>query len=111
MSDAGEGSDYLKLSIICAAEAHANQLDKSGVHYIYHPLRVMLAVRHLGIEYACCGVLHDVVEDTPVTLRYLTELGLPEIIVTAVDAITHRPSELGRDGGLEFVRDGYELEL
>ncbi len=84
MSDAGDGSEYLRLSIICAAEAHAKQLDKSGVHYIYHPLRVMLAVRHLGIDYACCGVLHDVVEDTPVTLRYLTELDVHTVAMRSV---------------------------
>ena len=86
--------ELLKRAIVCATEAHATQYDKSGVLYIYHPLRVMLAIRHLGIEYACCGVLHDVVEDTPVTLDdLLQELGFPASIVEAVDAISKRPGE------------------
>lgn len=81
-------------AIVCAAEAHASQYDKSGVLYIYHPLRVMLAVRQFGIEFACCGVLHDAVEDTSVTLDYLRhELKLPTTIVEAVDAISKWPGE------------------
>jgi len=37
--------------------------------------------------------LHDVVEDTPITIEQLREVGFPEYIVTAVDLLTHRNSE------------------
>ncbi len=37
--------------------------------------------------------LHDVVEDTDITLDDLTELGIPEPVVTAVEALTRRPGE------------------
>ena len=87
--------ELLKRAIVCAAEAHVQQCDKSGELYIYHPLRVMLAVRHLGIEHACCGVLHDVVEDTAETLDELRQK-FPATIVEAVDAISKRPGETHR---------------
>jgi len=39
------------------------------------------------------AVLHDVVEDTPVTLAQLTESGFPAEVVAAIEALTKRPGE------------------
>ena len=58
-------------AITFAAQAHADQLDKLGEPYIYHPLRVMLLVKQAGgseVEIAAAA-LHDVVEDTDTTSR------------------------------------------
>lgn len=86
-------------AIIFATAAHAGQLDKSGVPYIYHPLRVMEAVRHLGDSYARVAVLHDVVEDTGTTLEQVRDyepliLTTAEVLaiklVTREDGITYR---------------------
>ncbi|WP_241987800.1 hypothetical protein [Cryobacterium sp. TMT1-66-1] len=46
-----------------------------------------------GTDAKIVAVLHDVVEDTDVTLDYLRTLGFEEHVVTAVDAITKRPGE------------------
>lgn len=81
----------LERAIAIAAEAHAGQVDKAGHPYILHPLRVML---HVEGDYAqMAAVLHDVVEDTSVTLDQLVNEGFPQAVVAAVDALTKRPGE------------------
>jgi len=81
----------LERAIEIAAAAHAGQVDKAGQPYILHPLRVMLRVSTSHERMA--AVLHDVVEDTPVTLVQLTEAGFPAEVVDAVAALTKRPGE------------------
>jgi (p)ppGpp synthase/HD superfamily hydrolase len=78
-------------AIQVARRAHEGQLDKSGRPYIAHPLRVMGKVRSEHERMA--AVLHDVVEDTPVTLADLKAAGCPEEVVAAVAAISKRPGE------------------
>ncbi|MDR2209539.1 MAG: hypothetical protein LBE22_11275 [Azoarcus sp.] len=82
----------LERAIGIAAEAHAGQLDKAGQPYILHPLRVMLRVS--TPDERIVAVLHDVVEDSPVTLDQLTEWGFSEVIIAAVEALTKRQGEL-----------------
>ena len=78
-----------------ALKAHAGQPDKAGSPYILHPLRVMLALDR--IEERIAGVLHDVVEDTPLTLDDLRAAGIPEEAVRLVDLLTRRPGQGKRD--------------
>lgn len=74
-----------------AQNAHRDQVDKSGAAYITHPARV--AARVAGHpEAEMVAWLHDVVEDTAVTLDDLATEFPPEV-VAAVDAITKRPDE------------------
>ncbi len=53
-----------------AARAHAGQRRDSGDWYIFHPLRVaaILADLEMDVTTIAAGLLHDVIEDTPVTL-------------------------------------------
>lgn len=75
-----------------AMSAHAGQVDKAGAPYAGHPERV--AARLDGDELAQAAAwLHDVVEDTSVTLEQLSEAGFPPAVVAAVDAVTRRPGE------------------
>src|SRR5262245_37564209 len=74
-----------------AASAHEGQVDKDGQPYILHPLRVMAGVE--GLEAMIVAVLHDVIEDTPVTADDLREAGFGEPIVAAVLCVTHRVGE------------------
>lgn len=78
-------------AIQVARRAHEGQLDKSGRPYIAHPLRVMGAMR--GEHERMAAVLHDVVEDTTVTLDDLTEAGCPAEVLAAVAAVSKRPGE------------------
>lgn len=81
----------LERAISLAAQAHAGQVDKAGQPYILHPLRVMLRVS--TAEERIAAILHDVVEDTSVTLEQLAEEGFSPTIVAAVEALTKRPGE------------------
>lgn len=78
-------------AIRLARDAHDGQLDKGGKPYIGHPLRVMAGVGATDEKMA--AVLHDVVEDTAVTLADLTASGCPPHVVAAVGALTHLPDE------------------
>jgi (p)ppGpp synthase/HD superfamily hydrolase len=75
----------LERAIEIAAAAHAGQVDKAGQPYILHPLRVMLRVS--GDHERMAAVLHDVVEDTPVTLEQLIREGFPPEVISAVQAL------------------------
>ena len=65
-------------AMIIAYEAHKNQVDKSGVPYIYHPIHV---AEQMDTENECIiALLHDVVEDKNVTFKQLEEVFSKEII-------------------------------
>jgi len=81
----------LEQAIAIAAMAHEGQVDKAGAPYILHPLRVML--RLTTTEERIAAVLHDIVEDTNITLEMLLSEGFSEAVVRAVDALTKRPDE------------------
>lgn len=81
----------LDAAINLARSAHAGQRDKLGVAYICHPLAVMRRVT--TDDEKIVAALHDVVEDTPVTLDYLRVVGFSPDIVDAVDALTKRDGE------------------
>lgn len=55
-----------------AADAHKDMRRKSGEPYILHPLavaRIVVEEIGLGVTSACCALMHDVVEDTEITLN------------------------------------------
>lgn len=64
--------DTLRRAFEMAVEAHKDMRRKSGEPYILHPLAVAKIVVEeigLGVTSACCALLHDVVEDTEITLE------------------------------------------
>jgi len=81
----------LERAIALAASAHSGQRDKAGKPYIFHPIRLMLAVESLEEQLA--AILHDVVEDTSVTLGDLRAEGFPDSVIVAVEALTKRSGE------------------
>lgn len=78
-------------AICLATEAFQHTHDKGGSPYIYHCLRVMLAVDAYDEKMA--AVLHDVVEDSDWTLEALLGEGFPSHVVEAIDALTRREDE------------------
>jgi len=86
----------IERAIEIAAREHAGDVDKAGNPYLFHPLRLMFAVNTSFEKMA--AVLHDVVEDTPVTLNDLKREGFHPDVLTAVDALTKRPGEGRLDG-------------
>jgi (p)ppGpp synthase/HD superfamily hydrolase len=85
----------VSVAVEIATRAHAHQLDKADKPYIAHPLRVM--GRFERPQERMVAVLHDVVEDTQVTLADLRAAGMPESVVRAVDALTRRTDESAAD--------------
>ena len=81
----------LEKAIVIAARYHANQVDKGNAPYIFHSLRVMMAMP--DIESQIVGVLHDVVEDSDYNLSDLMADGFSENVIAALDAISRRPVE------------------
>jgi len=77
-----------------ATRAHQGQVDKSGQPYIGHPARVAARTRDQGDgnQVEAVAWLHDVVEDTEVTLADV-ESAFGAEIAQAVDAMTRRPDE------------------
>ena len=72
-----------------AYDAHHGQTDKAGVPYIFHPLHL---AEQMDDEVSCCvALLHDVVEDTEVTLEQLAQ-EFPAAVVDAVKLLTHDPA-------------------
>lgn len=70
-----------------AYEAHAGQLDKCGIPYVFHPYH--LAEQMPDEATTCAALLHDVVEDTDITLDELAR-SFPAEIIDAVRLLTHK---------------------
>ncbi len=68
-------------------------MDKAGNGYLAHPLRVASRVVDAGEEAVAAALLHDVLEDSELTLEDLAGAGLPPTVVGAVDRLTRRPGE------------------
>jgi (p)ppGpp synthase/HD superfamily hydrolase len=86
-----------KKAMKIAYDAHRGQVDAGGVPYVFHPLH--LAEQMEDEASACVALLHDIVEDTDVTLEQLAQDFPPEVI-QAVALLTHNPQE----SYFEYVR-------
>ena len=81
----------LEETLIIATTAHFGQKDKGGAPYILHPIRVMLQQRdETAMKVA---LLHDVVEDTNITLENLKMKGYSHAVLDAVDHLTKKQRE------------------
>jgi len=81
----------LEKAIEIAVEAHRGQIDKAGKIYILHPIRVML--RGQNETEQIVGILHDVIEDTPITIEMLQKEGFSDEILSALACITKEKDE------------------
>ena len=95
--------------------------DKAGQPYVLHCLRVMLGVSEpLAKQVA---LMHDLVEDTDVTIEVLRSKGFSEEVVNAVQLVTHdlndsyadyvvrlKANEIARQVKLADLRDNYSIE-
>ncbi|MDR0886449.1 MAG: HD domain-containing protein [Clostridiales Family XIII bacterium] len=80
-------TDLTKKAMILAYHAHHTQVDKDGVPYIYHPIHL---AEQMTTEYeTIAALLHDVVEDTDVSIDDLIIAGFPDEVIEAVHLLTH----------------------
>ena len=75
-----------KQAMLLCFEAHKEQKDKSGMPYILHPIHL---AEQMDDEISCTvALLHDIIEDTNVTVEDL-EKDFPSEVVEAVKLLTH----------------------
>jgi len=93
-------------AVALAARVHRDQRDKAGQSSILHPLRVMLRQRDETSQIV--AVLHDVLEDSEVTVSDLRNDGYSEEVIAALETLTKRGwrvvRRLHRTGGDQSSR-------
>lgn len=76
-----------KKALQISFNAHNTQVDKSGIPYVYHPFHV---AEQMDDEYSTCvALLHDVAEDSDMTLSDLRAEGFPDEVIDALALLTH----------------------
>ena len=83
-------SKLIRMAFNMAMEAHKDMRRKSGEPYIYHPIAVaQIAVEEIGLGTTSiiAALLHDVVEDTDVTLEDI-ELVFGKKVTQIIDGLT-----------------------
>lgn len=83
-------NNLLQLAIEIAVKKHKGSVDKQDKVYVLHPLRVMLSFNDIKLQ--IIGVLHDVIEDTDVSLEQLSYIGFPNEIVESLKYLTRDKS-------------------
>ena len=69
-------------------EAHKNQVDKTGLPYVFHPFH--LAEQMNDEITTVCALLHDVIEDTDYTFSDLENMGFPNEVIETLKLLTHK---------------------
>ena len=80
-------TDLTKKALKVCFEAHKEQIDKTGIPYVFHPFH--LAEQMDDELSTVCALLHDVVEDTEITFDALFEMGFPKIVLDVLTLLTH----------------------
>jgi len=80
-------TELTKKAMKLCFDAHIEQVDKSGIPYVYHPIH--LAEQMIDEDTTIIALLHDVVEDTEYTLEDLRQMGFSSQVVDAIGLMTH----------------------
>ncbi len=80
-------TELTKKALKICFEAHKDQSDKAGMPYVFHPFH--LAEQMPDEETVICALLHDVIEDTDITLQDLQNMGFPTAVTDALALLTH----------------------
>ena len=91
-------SDMYWIALQIALNVHRNQLDKGGKPYINHPLEV--SSKQTTVDGKIVGLLHDVVEDSDITLEDLRNYGFSENIVSAIKVLTR----ISRENYFSYIK-------
>ena len=84
-------SQNIKKAINIAFKAHEGQYDKGGYPYIMHPLH--LAEEMTTEDEVIIALLHDVLEDSEISLDFIKEQGFSEDVTNALVSLTRRKDE------------------
>lgn len=95
-------TDYelIRKALAIAKEAHAGQVDKAGVDYIYHPITVALLCT--SAQEKAVALLHDTLEDCPDKVTY--DSLVAEVGRDVADAVKLLTNDGNRGTYLEYVQ-------
>ena len=80
-------TNLTKKALKICFNAHINQVDKTGLPYVFHPFH--LAEQMNSEDEVCVALLHDTVEDTDITFEDLINEGFNDNIISALKLLTH----------------------
>jgi (p)ppGpp synthase/HD superfamily hydrolase len=103
-------TELTRLALRIAYDAHQGQTDKMGLPYIHHPLYLAEVIGDDEVLIAT-ALLHDVVEDTNITLEDLTSEGIPKEVVAALQLLTHEDDVPYMDYILRIKESGNEAAI
>jgi len=81
-------TNLTKKALKLCFEAHKEQVDKSGMPYVFHPFH--LAEQMQDEDTTVTALLHDVAEDTEITLEQLADMGFGERVMRALCLLSHK---------------------
>ena len=80
-------TDLTKRALRLCFDAHKEQMDKTGLPYVFHPFHLAEQMQTEAATVA--ALLHDVVEDTDYTFDDLEKMGFGGEILDALRLLTH----------------------
>ena len=80
-------TDLTKKALKLCFDAHKNQVDKTGMPYVFHPFH--LAEQMSDEISTVCALLHDVIEDTEYTFNDIRNMGFPQEVIDVLMLLTH----------------------
>ena len=80
-------TDATKKAMKLCFKAHKEQVDKSGIPYVFHPIH--LAEQMEDEDTTVVALLHDVIEDTEYTIKDLEDMGFNQNVTAAISLMTH----------------------
>ena len=83
-------TEMTKKAMRIAFDAHKDQVDKTGLPYIFHPFH--LAEQMKDEVSVCVALLHDVAEDTAITFQDMAAQGISGEVIDALRLLTHDAS-------------------
>ena len=107
-----EDKKLIRKAFDMAVDAHKEQRRKSGEPYIFHPIAVAkIVAQNIGLDATsiAAALLHDVVEDTPITIENIAEI-FGDTIAKIVKGLT-KISDLSRDTDVSFQAENFRKML
>ena len=92
-----------KQALSLAYAAHKDQVDKAGLPYIFHPFH--LAEQMADETSTVVALLHDVIEDTDLSIESLRQAGFPDRVLHPLKLLTHTPGVPYMDYIREIAKD------
>lgn len=96
-------TDLTKKAMKLCFDAHRDQVDKTGIPYVFHPIH--LAEQMNDELTTVCALLHDVVEDTDYTFEDLRNMGYPPRVIEVLTLLTHEKGVPYMDYVRQIARD------